>query len=53
MCVDYTDLNRAFPKDCYPLPSIDQLVDATASYELLAFINAFSGYNQIRMAPKD
>nr|XP_009400985.1 PREDICTED: uncharacterized protein LOC103985099 [Musa acuminata subsp. malaccensis] len=53
MCVDYIDLNRACPKDCYPLPRIDQLVDATAGYELLTFMDAFSGYNQIRMAPQD
>ncbi|XP_065026171.1 uncharacterized protein LOC135650616 [Musa acuminata AAA Group] len=53
MCVDYTDLNRACPKDCYPLPRIDQLVDATAGHAHLSFMDAFSGYNQIRMAPKD
>ncbi|XP_009396745.1 uncharacterized protein LOC103981730 [Musa acuminata AAA Group] len=53
MCVDYTDLNRAYSKDCYPFPMIDQLVDATAGYELLIFMDAFSGYNQIRMAPQD
>ena len=53
MCVDYTDLNRACPKDCYPLPRIDKLVDATAGYELLTFMDVFSGYNQIRMATQD
>ena len=53
MCIDYTDLNRVCPKDCYPLPRIDQLVDATAGYELLTFMDAFSGYNQIQMAPQD
>ncbi|XP_064992488.1 uncharacterized protein LOC135629222 [Musa acuminata AAA Group] len=53
MCVDYTDLNRACPKDCYPLPRIDQLVDATIGYELLTFMDTFLGYNQIRMAPQD
>ncbi|KAJ8466037.1 hypothetical protein OPV22_028589 [Ensete ventricosum] len=53
MCVDYTDLNRACPKDCYPLPRIDQLVDVTSGHQLLSFMDAFSGYNQIRMAPRD
>ena len=53
MCVDFTDLNRACPKDSYPLPRIDQLVDSTAGYKLLSFIDAFSGYNQIRMDKVD
>ena len=50
MCIDYTDLNRAYPKDSYPLPSIDQLMDATSGFQLMSFMDAFSGYNQIRMA---
>ena len=49
MCVDFTDLNRACPKDSYPLPQIDNLVDSTTRHELLSFMVAFSGYNQIRM----
>ena len=49
MCVDFTDLNKAYPKDSYPLPHIDQLVDSTAGHKLLSFMDAFSGYNQIRM----
>ena len=49
MCVDFTDLNKACPKDSYPLPRIDQLVDSTMRHKLLSFINAFSRYNQIRM----
>ncbi|URD77573.1 Retrotransposon protein [Musa troglodytarum] len=53
MCVDYTDLNRACPKDCYPLPRIDQLVDSTAGHARFSFMDAFSDYNQIRMAPED
>ncbi|XP_064983502.1 uncharacterized protein LOC135623960 [Musa acuminata AAA Group] len=53
MCVDYTSLNKACPKDCYPLPRVDQLVDATAGYARLSFMDAFSGYNQIGMAPED
>ena len=43
MCVDLTDLNRACPKDSYPLPRIDQLVDSTAGHKLLSFMDAFSG----------
>ena len=53
MCVDFTNLNRACPKDSFPLPRIDQLVDLTASHELLTFMDAFSGYNQIRMNEED
>ncbi|CAL2257601.1 unnamed protein product [Prunus armeniaca] len=53
MCVDYTNLNRACPKDSFPLPRIDQLVDATAGHTLLSFIDAHSGYNQIFMHPED
>ncbi|CAL2248236.1 unnamed protein product [Prunus armeniaca] len=53
MCVDYTNLNRACPKDSFPLPRIDQLVDATAGQALLSFMDAYSGYNQIFMHPED
>ena len=53
MCVDFTDLNRACPKDSYPLPRIDTLVDSTAKHELLSFMDAFSGYNQIKMKDED
>ena len=53
MCVDFIDLNRACPKDSYPLPRIDTLVDSTARYELLSFMDAFSGYNHIKMSEKD
>ena len=49
ICVDFTDLNKACPKDSYSLPRIDQLVDSTTGHKLLSFIDAFSGYNQIRM----
>ena len=49
MCVDFTDLNKACPKDSYPLPRVDVLVDSTARHQLLSFMDAFSGYNQIRM----
>ena len=53
MCVDFTDLNNACPKDSFPLPRIDQLVDSTAGHKLLTFMDAFSGYNQIQMAEED
>ena len=53
MCVDFTDLNRTCPKDSFPLPRIDQVVDSTAGHKLLTFMDAFSGYNQIRMAEED
>ncbi|KAI5324930.1 hypothetical protein L3X38_034003 [Prunus dulcis] len=53
MCVDYTNLNRACPKDSFPLPRIDQLVDATAGHALFSFMDAYSGYNQIFMHPED
>ncbi|KAJ4720741.1 Retrovirus-related Pol polyprotein from transposon opus [Melia azedarach] len=53
MCVDFTDLNKACPKDSFPLPRIDQLVDATAGHELLSFMDAFSGYNQVKMYAPD
>jgi hypothetical protein len=45
MCVDFTDLNKACPKDRFPFPRIDALVDSTSGYELLSFMDAFSGYN--------
>ncbi|XP_074323982.1 uncharacterized protein LOC141660900 [Apium graveolens] len=53
MCIDYTSLNAACPKDSYPLPNIDQLIDATSGHTVLSFMDAFSGYNQVRMNPED
>ncbi|CAJ2668337.1 unnamed protein product [Trifolium pratense] len=53
MCCDYTDLNRACPKDSYPLPCIDRLVDNSSGFKLLSFMDAYSGYNQIPMAVAD
>ena len=53
MYVDFTDLNKACPKDSYPLPQIDTLVDSTARHQLLSFMDAFSGYNQIKMEEAD
>ena len=53
MWVDYRDLNKASPKDDFPLPHIDMLVDSTAKFKVFSFMEGFSGYNQIRMAPED
>jgi hypothetical protein len=53
MCVDFTDLNKACPKDSFPLPCIDLLVNSTSGHQLLSFIDAFSGYNQIQMVEVD
>ena len=53
MCIDYTNLNKACPKDPFPLPRIDQIVDSTSGCELLSFLDAYSGFHQIRMARED
>ncbi|XP_004308263.1 PREDICTED: uncharacterized protein LOC101303281 [Fragaria vesca subsp. vesca] len=53
MCVDYTNLNKACPMDSFPLPRIDQLVDSTVGFKMLSFLDAYSGYNQIKMHPTD
>lgn len=53
MCRDYTDLKRSCPRDPYPLPDLNKMVDATAGHELLRFMDAFSGYNQIKMCRED
>ncbi|CAL2241574.1 unnamed protein product [Prunus armeniaca] len=53
VCVDYTDLNKACLKDNFPLPRIDQLVDSTSGNQLLSFMDAYSGYNQIMMYDDD
>ncbi|RVX21707.1 Retrovirus-related Pol polyprotein from transposon 17.6 [Vitis vinifera] len=53
VCVDFRDLNKASPKDDFPLPHIDLLVDGTAGHSMLSFMDGFSGYNQILMAPED
>jgi hypothetical protein len=53
MCVDYTGLNKACPKDLFPLPRIDQVVDSTAGCQTLCFLDAYSGYCQIAMCIAD
>ena len=53
MCVDFTDLNRACPKDSFPMPRIDQLEDATVDHPWMSFLDAFQGYHQIPLATDD
>ena len=53
ICIDFTDLNKACPKDSYPLPQVDILVNSMAQHQLLSFMDAFLGYNQIRMHEAD
>jgi hypothetical protein len=53
MCVDYTSLNKACPKVPFPLPRIDQIIDSTAGCETLSFLDAYSGYHQIKMKESD
>ena len=53
VCVDFTDLNKAFPKDPFPMPKIDQLVDATVGHPRMSFLDTFQGYHQIPLALDD
>ncbi|CAA0842106.1 Unknown protein, partial [Striga hermonthica] len=53
LCIDFSDLNKACPKDSYPLSHIDYMVDATSGHELMSFMDSYSGYNQIPMDPED
>ena len=53
MCIDYTSLIKACPKDHFPLPRIDQIVDSTLGCEILSFLDAYSGYHQITMKESD
>jgi hypothetical protein len=53
MCIDYTDLNKHRPKDLFPLPRIDQVVDSTVGSVLLCFLDCYSGYHQITLHPDD
>ena len=53
MCVDFIDLNKACPKDSFPLPRINQIVDSIVGHKLLMFMDAFSGYNQIKTAKEN
>jgi hypothetical protein len=53
MCIDFMDLNKACPKDEFPLPRIDSLVDAAATSELMSLLYCYSGYHQIWMTKED
>ena len=53
MCIDYTDLNKHYPKDPFGLPRIDEVVDSIADCELLSFLNCYSGYHQISLKEDD
>ena len=53
VCVDFSDLNKASPKDDFPFPYIDMLAENNAGHSMLSFMDGFSGYNQIMVAPKD
>ena len=53
MCIDFINLNKACPKESYPLPCIDLLVESTAKHQLLGFMDAFFGYNQIKLDEAD
>uniref|UniRef100_A0A803P4I1 Reverse transcriptase domain-containing protein n=1 Tax=Cannabis sativa TaxID=3483 RepID=A0A803P4I1_CANSA len=53
VCINFTDLNKACPKDSFSLPHINMIIGATAGHELMSFMDAFSGYNQILMHPPD
>ena len=53
VCIDFTDLNKAYPKDPFPIPKIDQLVDATVGHPRMSFLAAFQGYHQIPLALDD
>ena len=53
VCIDFTDLNKACPKDPFPMPKIDQLVNDTVGHPRMSFLDAFQGYHQIPLALDD
>lgn len=53
VCTDFRDLNKACPKDDFPLPNIDMIVDLTVGYEMYSLMDGFYGYNQIKISPED
>lgn len=53
VCMDYRKLNKATRKDHFPLPYLDQLLDRLAGYAFYCFLDGYSGYNQISIAPED
>ena len=52
-CVDLQNLNKAYPKDEFPLPNMDMLIDSVAGHAMFSFMDGFSGYNHIKMSSKD
>ncbi|GAA0156721.1 hypothetical protein LIER_14145 [Lithospermum erythrorhizon] len=52
-CTDFTSIDKACPKDCYPMPNIDRLVDSSTGYKVVDFLDAFQGYHQIFMSKED
>jgi len=53
VCIDFRDLNKAYPKDDFPLPNIDMIIDSLAGYEMLSFMDGFSRYSQIKIKESD
>nr|KAJ0224953.1 hypothetical protein LSAT_V11C100048380 [Lactuca sativa] len=53
MCIDLSNINKACPKDCYPLPEIDQKVELLQGFKLKCFLDAYKGYHQIMMSKED
>ena len=53
ICIDFRELNKSTLKDYFPLPFIDQVLDTLAGKKYFSFLDGFSGYNQIQIAPKD
>ena len=53
MCIDFTHLNKAYPKDDFPLPRIEKVIDVVANSQLMSLLDCFSGYYQIRMKKED
>jgi hypothetical protein len=53
VCVDYTSLNKHCPKDLFPLPRTDQIIDSTVGCARLSFLDAYSSYNQIKLKKED
>ena len=53
VCVDFTDLNKVCPKDSFPLPKIDQLVNSVAGHERMSFLDSYYGYHQIPLSALD
>ena len=53
ICIDFRDLNVSYPKDEFPFSIMDVMIDNTCGFEMMSFMDEFSGYNQINMYPKD